>query len=472
MSIDQIQIKVQDLTLGMYVSGLDRPWSQTPYPLQGFYVRAPRDIENLKSYCNHVYIDVTKGRGPVNIDSLSVVEPSAARAQRPSLGDSLSLSPFDRKQSQVKPVPSRPAPIEINTGVYETTVPMRIEAAQAEKIVRTLKGQLTLATKQMLKGRPVDYQSLKGSVEDMVGSVLRCPDAFTWLLRLRQKDQQTYDHSLRSALWAVQYARFIGMARDEISLLCLGTLLKDIGKLRLSTSLLRKLNRTPEEEEEYRNFVLYGVEMLRDTGSVEPKVISVVRYHCERLDGSGFPEGIVGNRIPMLARIAGIATVYDAISNPQESLDPVAPSKAVSFLYNMRNCGFQEDLVVTFIQSVGLYPTGTLVELTTGDLGIVLDQHPSSRLTPRVAVLDRWGADLNQGFTIIDLKDQDQGRRLLMKSGRDNVSGVNKIAIARDLEPTGYDIDFSKISSSLLGATEEAAEKGGLLASLKRRLQG
>lgn len=472
MSINQIQIKVKDLTLGMYVSGLDRPWSQTPYPLQGFYVRSPKDIDNLKSYCNHVYIDVTKGRGPVNIDDLAVVDPSSGKTQRSTLGDSLSLSPFDRKHSHVKPVPSRPAPIEIRMGVYETTVPMRIEAARAEKIVRTLKGQLTLATKQMLKGKPVDYPGLKNSVEDMVGSVLRCPDAFTWLLRLRQKDQQTYDHSLRSALWAVQYARYTGMPREEITLLCLGTLLKDIGKLRLPGALLRKLNKTPEEEMEYRNFVLYGVEMLRDTGSVEPKVISVVRYHCERLDGSGFPESVAGNRIPMLARIAGIATVYDAISNPQESLEPVAPSKAVSFLYNMRNCAFQEDLVVTFIQSVGLYPTGTLVELTTGDLGVVLDQHPSSRLTPRVAVLDRWGEDLNQGFTIIDLKDQDQGRRLLMKSGRDNVSGVNKIAIARDLEPTGYDIDFTKISSSILGAPQEEAKKGGLLASLKQRLQG
>ena len=78
MSIDQIQIKVQDLTLGMYVSGLDRPWSQTPFPLQGFYVRTPKDIENLKAYCAHVYIDVTKGRGPVNIDDLAAPPPTPA----------------------------------------------------------------------------------------------------------------------------------------------------------------------------------------------------------------------------------------------------------------------------------------------------------------------------------------------------------------------------------------------------------
>lgn len=470
MPIDQIQIKAQDLALGMFVSGLDRPWSQTPFPLQGFYIRDDKDLAELRGYCRHVYIDVSKGRGPVAADGLAaanaLAEPSAPEPSSPAARFGL------RKNQPVSLADhARPASIGIRKGIYETTVPMRIEALQAERIVRTLKGQLTLATRQILKGRPLDYPALKRCVDDMVGSVLRCPDAFTWLLRLREKDRQSHDHSLRSALWAVQYARFVGMPKEEIATLCLGTLLKDIGKMRLPAGLLTKANRSEDEEQEYRRFVLHGVEMLMETGAIEPKVIAVVRYHCERFDGSGFPEGVGGNNIPLLARIAGIATVYDAISNPRESAQPVAPSRAVSMLYNMRNSAFQEDLVVTFIQSAGLYPTGTLVELTTGDLGIVLDQHPSSRLTPRIAVLDRWGEDLNRGFIIIDLKEEEQSRRQLLQSGRDNVASVTKIAIARDLEPTGYDIDFAKLSATLLGAREEQV-KAGLLATLKQRLRG
>ncbi|MFA5494505.1 MAG: HD domain-containing phosphohydrolase [Porticoccaceae bacterium] len=470
MPIDQIQIKAQDLALGMFVSGLDRPWSQTPFPLQGFYVRDDKDLAELRAYCSHVYIDVTKGRGPVAADGAAHAKGSAQSAPAEPTDPA---ARFGLRKDQPISLAShaRPAPIGIRKGIYETTVPMRVEALQAERIVRTLKGQLTLATRQILKGRPLDYPALKRCVDDMVGSVLRCPDAFTWLLRLREKDRQSHDHSLRSALWAVQYARFVGMPKEEIATLCLGTLLKDIGKMRLPAGLLARPNRTEEEEQEYRRFVFHGVEMLRDAGNVEPKVIAVVRYHCERLDGSGFPEGVGGNNIPLLARIAGIATVYDAISNPRESAQPVAPSRAVSMLYNMRNSAFQEDLVVTFIQSAGLYPTGTLVELTTGDLGVVLDQHQSSRLTPRIAVLDRWGEDLNRGFIIIDLKDQEQSRRQLLQSGRDNVASVAKIAIARDLEPTGYDIDFAKLSATLLGAREEQV-KSGLLATLKQRLRG
>ena len=99
--------------------------------------------------------------------------------------------------------------------------------------------------------------------------------------------------------------------------------------------------------------------MLKAFENVDASVISVVKYHCEHHNGTGFPEGLTGGKIPLLERIAGIATAYDACSNPRESLDPVAPSKAVNILYKMQDKQFPEDLVIMFIQSIGLYPSGT-----------------------------------------------------------------------------------------------------------------
>ena len=470
MAIDQVHIKVEDLTVGMFVSRLDRPWSQTPFSLQGFYIRTGEDIQKLKAYCSTVYIDVSKGRG--HLDA-GLVAPDPVQRPAQAVRSGLSVAPLDsaaRRRAEGQP----PAAIEIQQDVYSTAVPLRMEAIRAEKIISLLKGQLTLATRQIAKGRPLDYPALTRCSEDMVDSVLRCPDAMTWLLRLRRTDRHSHGHSLRCALWAVQYARFVGMPKSEIIVLCLGTLLKDVGKTRLPRELLHKPRRSPEEEHEYRQFVAYGVELLRATNTIEPQVIAVVRYHCERMDGSGFPEGEAGNRIPLLARIAGIASVYDAISNPREALEPVAPSRAVSLLYGMRGNAFQEDLVVSFIQSVGLYPSGTLVELNTGDLGVVLDQNPGSRLAPRVAVLSRWEESLNGEAVIIDLKEQAQSRQLLIDSGRDNIIGIPRVAIARDLEPTGYDIDFEKISLGFIkGLGDQRPEiKSGLLSRLKERLRG
>lgn len=474
MAIKEIQIRVQDLTVGMYVSGLDRPWSQTPFPLQGFQIRKPEDIETIRSYCTQVFIDVTKGRGPIQPADVIAVVPSSSTDDAGQAGFSVQAAPAlaERGRLQARQERVRPSPITIRRGVYENTRPMRLEAAEAEKIVRELKGQLILATKQLAKGKALEYRELQRVGDRMVDSVLRCPDAFTWLLRLRDKDQYSHEHTLRSALWAVQFARYAGMERDQISILCMGALLKDIGKTRLPTSLLRKTLRTPEEEVQYRKFVDYGVEILREMDSVGPKVISVVRYHCEKMDGSGFPLGIAGNKIPLLARILGVATAYDLISSPRDAVEPISPSKAVSTLYNMRDSDFQEDLVVHFIQSVGLYPPGTLVELSTGDLGVVLEQDPKSRLAPKIAVLDTGGNDLSENCIFVDLRDQDGARQALIESGRTGAASVPKLAIARDLEPTSYDIDFERVSASYLHQVMDAPGRPGFFSGLKQRLFG
>lgn len=458
MAIKQVKINVNDLTIGMYVSQLDRPWTHTPFPLQGFQIRSTEDIHTLRNYCDHVYIDTTKGRGPL---AKQVVSETGLRGEPVARRNGA----FGQRVDPTKAI--EPAPLVVRKGIYPVTVSLRAEMRHARILIKELQDQLTLAAKQLTRGRLGDYDRLKHCAEGMVDSVLRCPDAFTWLVRLRQHDQHTHGHSLRSALWAVQFARFIGMERREISTLCVGTLLKDIGKTRISNTLLRKRRRTAEEEAEYRKFVLHGVELLRDTRSVEPRVISVVRYHCERMNGTGFPEGLAGSKIPLLARIAGIASVFDGISNPLETEQPVAPSKAVSLLYDMRGMEFQEDLVIQFIQSIGLYPAGTLVELTTGDLGVVVEQHPESRLTPQVAVPDNTGGELRDSFFLIDLKEQDAARRLLVEHGRSHAGTVERVAIARDLEPTGYDIDVSAISGLFMQVEQE--RRAGFLASLRER---
>jgi HD-GYP domain-containing protein (c-di-GMP phosphodiesterase class II) len=440
MSIKQVKIFTNDIQVGMFVSSLDRPWSQTPFPIQGFLVRGQQEITALRTQCNYVFIDITKGRGAIT-GTLSPKSQSVGKNKTPKQG------------KKVKPWRNSVAPIEVKSHVYQQAVPLTKEVEHADKALLHLRGQYTLATKQISKGKDFDYRSLKDSVADMVNSVVRCPDAFTWLLRLRLKDQYTHDHSMRSALWAVQFARHIGMNKEDMSVLCMGTLLKDIGKVKLPNSLLRKKVRNDEETAEYQQFVAYGVDMLKAFKRVDAPVIAVVKYHCEHHDGTGFPDGLTGGGIPLLARIAGIATVYDACSNPRESVDPVAPSRAVNILYKMRDKQFPEDLVIKFIQSIGLYPTGTLVELTTGDLGVVVEQYPESRLSPKVAVLNLDKA--SGGYILLDLKDEVTSRKALLKAGQKKVESVEALAIARDLDPSGYDVDLSFVTTIFMKNTRK-----------------
>lgn len=463
LELKQIQVNVADLTLGMYVSRLDRPWKNTPFPLQGFHIRASEDIATLKTYCDFVYIDVTKGRGLLESGGPAPSGDRRARIRQNSTER--------RKTSRAVPyVDDGCPPINVRRGVYEVATSLKAEAAHAQRLVRDLRANLNVVSRQIARGNADDYDNLKSNVGGMVESVLRCPDAFTWLVRLRDKDQHTHDHSLRSALWAVQFARYIGMDKSEIAVLCMGTLLKDIGKIKIPNALLRKRDRSDDEEREYQKFVEYGVEMLRQTRKVEPRVISVVRYHAERHNGQGFPERISGTKIPLLARIAGIATTYDSICNPREATHPLAPSRAVSSLYNMRGEAFQEDLVVQFIQSVGLYPTGTLVELSTGDIGVVVEQHPKSRLTPQVAVLGRSVDDLNENVYLIDLKNEEAARTLMETNSNLDLGSVGRIAIARDLEPVGYEVDMVNVSTLFLAETLDDG-KSGFWRTLKEKLR-
>ena len=304
----------------------------------------------------------------------------------------------------------------------------------------------------------------KRVASEMVDSVLRNPDAFTWLSRVQEKDEYTYSHSVRSSVWAILFGRHIGLPKRDLDVLALGVLLKDVGKVMLDSELLTKVERTATEEKAYENFVELGADILRKTPGVEPRVISVVKTHCERLNGSGFPQGLRGDKIPLLGKIAGIVTYYDYVTNPRGSRHPIAPSKAVAKLYELRNIQFQEELVVEFIRAIGLYPTGTLVELSTGEVGVVVEQNFERRLKPKVMlVLDACKQPLAE-CSLLDLSEDDKRKQALLDSGKKTRYEIEKVEIARDLEPGSYDVDIANIRDQYLMKTE----KRGLMALLSR----
>jgi len=453
VGIKQVKVDVNELSIGMYVSGLDRPWSQTPFPLQGFYLRDLGEINQLKSLCNYVYIDVEKGRGPIaaNLKTLggAGVKPKAASRERPA-------GTFTETV----------APLKIQRGLYREVAPLQKEVKRARQLHQKVYGAVTEVLQQ-LEENQFDGASLgetKRVASEMVDSVLRNPDAFTWLSRVQEKDEYTYSHAVRSSVWAILFGRHIGLPKRDLDVLAMGVLLKDVGKVMLDAALLAKIERTEDEERQYESFVELGAEILRKTPGVEPRVISVVKTHCERLNGSGFPQHLSGDKIPLLGKIAGIVTFYDHVTNPRGSRHPIAPSKAVAKLYELRNIQFQEELVVEFIRAIGLYPTGTLVELSTGEVAVVVEQNFERRLKPKViVVLDSYKNQLDE-YLLLDLSEDDKRKQELLDSGKKTRYEIEKIEIARDLEPGSYDVDITAIRDHYLMKTE----KKGLMALLSR----
>jgi HD-GYP domain-containing protein (c-di-GMP phosphodiesterase class II) len=480
MSLQQLKVFIHELEVGMFVSALDKPWAETPFPIQGFMIKSIADASRVKAYCDYVYIDVAKGASPLDLKTAASANPKH-RNERSSL--TAGSNPINSINSSKNNHSSTPRSFVVKPYIYNKTVELAKEIPAARRVMNNLVGCLSVATRQITKGGNFNLDQLQETVDDMVDSVVRCPDAFTWLLRLRAKDPHTHDHSIRSSLWATQFARHIGLEIDQLKDLCLATLLKDVGKAGMDRTLLRKADRNAEEEAEYRSFVSASVENLKQSEFENRRVINIIKFHCERYNGSGFPKGCSGKRIPFLAAIAGIASEFDRLCNPREVTETLTPSKATGRLYELRGQAFAEDLVIEFIRSVGLYPAGTVVELSTGDLGMVVEQNPKSRLSPRVAVFEQNEDRAEEpSYIFVDLKNEEKARSQLRSFGARRAFEVSKLAITKDIDPEKLNIDdqllnrliakpFDTPMSGLLAmAGAKEASSGGFLSALKQRL--
>ncbi|MCO1332965.1 DUF3391 domain-containing protein [Microbulbifer sp. OS29] len=450
MAIEQAKISVDDLQRGMFVSRLDKPWTRTPFALQGFYIRDLEEIRQLQKYCRFVYVDIHKTVGSAGVTLRRLMNASSA-----SIGQGRGSS-----ARTVITIPSRP--VVISHKAYPPPQPVQREANTARK----LHGQILYGMSEVMglvaSNRPLPVQQVNQVVEDLVESVLRSPDAFAWLARVRDKDEHTYSHSVRASIWAVLFGRHIGLTRRELVQLGVATLLKDVGKLAIEGEVLQMKQRDPRSELEYRKFVQHSVKMLAADPKIDPEVINIVRGHCERHDGSGYPSGLRGDKIPVLARMCGIVTFYDEATNPRGSSQPVAPSRAVAKLYDLRGIAYQEQLVVEFIQAIGLYPTGTQVELSTGEVGVVVEQTYDRRLRPKVMIiLDREKRELSRP-RLCDLAEVEDREQKLIERGK--MSAQEKMSILRDIEPGAYpQVDAAAVRDSYLF-------RGGRLGQLLTRL--
>ena len=406
-----LKVNTTDLAVGMYVSGLDRPWLETPFMIQGFCVEDADEIERVRSYCEFVFVDITKSR-----DQSHPLLKAARKSNRTAI--------------PIKDIfPGRPLKAYPNTKTEWND-----ESAQAWAVLDSLVDDVNSIFEHVSSGGTLNVIRLKKSVEPVVESMSRNPDACIWLARLKQHDQYAYQHSLSAAIWAVALGRQLGLPRRDLRSLAIGCMLMDVGKLRLDPNLLSATRSLSEDEtENMREHVAHGMRIVKAGGMMNQDVLDIVAHHHERYDGSGYPQGLSGDEIPAFARIASIVDTYDAVTSNRSHATAVSPSEAIRMLYRSRNLDFQAELVEVFIQAVGIYPAGTIVELTTGEVGVVVSEYRTRRLKPKIMmVLDSRKYRLREP-RLVDLS-----------AGDENPDGP-AVAIARSLEPGAHNIDLSEL---------------------------
>lgn len=278
----------------------------------------------------------------------------------------------------------------ITLGTWEDRLSMERAMPLARQLHARADQQLRTLCRDVSEGRLPQLEPVRRVVNDMVDAMVDNADALAWVSRLRGGAPDAHGHGVQVAVYLIALGRHLGLPKTQLSYLGLIGMLADLGKARLPQALLAKPGMlTPDEFKVIREHVQLGLDALSLALPLPPQVEQGIAQHHERLDGSGYPLGLKDGQIGIWGRMAAIADCFAALVAPRPYAPPQSPQDALMSLYEWAGRGFHEALLEQFVQAVGLYPVGTLVELSTGEIAVVIAQHRGKPLVPRVAVLTR-----------------------------------------------------------------------------------
>jgi HD-GYP domain-containing protein (c-di-GMP phosphodiesterase class II) len=271
---------------------------------------------------------------------------------------------------------------------YRDSVTVEQEVPRARAVVTQASELLEKLVSDIRLGQSFEIDRVEEIVDDMVESIVRNPDALMWLARMREQDITTYGHGLQVSVYLTAFGRHLGFPKHDLALLAQVGLLLDIGKIRLPKNLLEKQGRlTAEEFETAKHHVQHSMDILAQTPNFDAQVLSGIEQHHERMNGSGYPRGLEGLDIGIFGRMAGIVDTFAALTNHRPYADALSSYEALRNLTGWAGDYFHEPLVQQFVSSVGVFPVGSLIELSSGEVAVVVAHNKVRRLKPRVLVV-------------------------------------------------------------------------------------
>jgi len=357
------KISVDQITVGMHLKEFCGSWMDHPFWRSGFVIKDPKDIATiLASSIKEVWIDCSKGVDvPAGQPAVSQVE----------------------SEAQVE------AELEQVTQERRDVVPVSVaeEFERAAKICAQSKRAVISMFEEARMGKAVDTGGALQLVEEITDSVSRNPSALISLARLKTADDYTYMHSVAVCAMMVALSKQLGLDEKQTRLAGVAGLMHDLGKAAMPMDVLNKpgkltdaefaiIKRHPEE----------GHRLLLTGNDVDPMVLDVCLHHHEKTDGSGYPKGLKGDEISLFAKMGAVCDVYDAITSNRPYKAGWDPAESLRRMAEWSNGHFDTQVFQAFVKSLGIYPIGSLVKLSSGRLGVVVDQAGKSLTTPMVKV--------------------------------------------------------------------------------------
>lgn len=378
-----VRIDVRQLRPGLFVSLAER-WMDHPFLFNEFRLASDKQIATIRAM-GLTHIDYYPERSTAQPLPLPATPPPAPQP--------------------VVPTPEELAALEEKRLRVERIRVQREQLARCERVYTRVAGEVkSLMTNLFARSTEVHAQA-QALVDDIVGMLMAQQDVMLHLMNEASADENTYFHALNVMILSLLLGKAAGLPEEPMKALGLGALFHDLGKAKVPDAILRKDPRARSKHEEafYRLHTEYGAQMAKEVNILPPPAVHIVRHHHETLDGSGFPDGLAERQIPLLTRIVAIANRYDDLCNQPEADKSLSPAEALAHMYRKEGAKWDATLVQLFIKNLGVYPPGSVVQLSNGAVGLVMAFDRTDSLRPSVLLYDP--AIPKREALIVDLRE-------------------------------------------------------------------
>jgi HD-GYP domain-containing protein (c-di-GMP phosphodiesterase class II) len=371
-SNDVIKIPVNRLALGMFVTGIDNAKGALSITNPGQIKTQDAINKLLKSGIKSVWVDVERSADNCGLKKTS------AESSEPTKGN-----PLARKAK-----PSRDS-----------------KQAQVKVILNEAKNLVRKVLSETYEGKAVEVAPFEEIAEKMIESVMDDADAMKCISALRTKDAYLLEHSVNVAFLLVTFGKHLGLDKTMLKQMAVGGILHDIGKIKVDNEILHKPGKlTPEEFEHIKLHQVYAVEIMEQTQGLAQVSKDVCLMHHEKLDGRGYPKGLKGDEIPLHGRMSCIVDIFDALTATRCYKEAMSPAAAFKILMSLTPFHLDQALVYEFIRCVGIYPVGSLVQLSDERIGIVWEAKDRDALHPVVKCFYSLKHKRYTEVTMVDLR--------------------------------------------------------------------
>ncbi len=356
------RVPVSALRVGMYITDLNNDWIPHNSQRKRGVIKKEETIEKIRRMgVQFVYIDASRG-----LDTQ----------------DSETAAEVDRRNESALQRAGEQAP------GLRARVPLEEEIVIAQRIHSQAQGLVGDFMNNVKLGGAIDIAPIHKLADELQHSVFRNANALSCLGRIREKDNYLLEHSVNLSVLMSLFGNYRGLSADVLHQTIVGALLHDLGKILTPDDILHKPGRlTPEEFEVMKLHARHSRDILAATEGIGELTVITAAQHHERLDGSGYPEGLKGNEISEYGRMVAITDVYDAITADRVYHKGLTPTQGLKKLLEWSGDHLDPVLVKEFIRCIGLYPVGSLVLLESGRLGVVVEANDSDQRLPTVKVI-------------------------------------------------------------------------------------